>query len=245
MEFSLEDMLTVGDVLADVVRDCSDEDFRKRTKGWYVAQVKHALQELEFDTNFNRQFFDEVIPSNQRVELPEGSFGIKGVYVYDGTFTESESKRVYRKVNAFSNGGGDGFAAGNMQGNSDQQVPHQAANTVDYYYGVQGGVMILSDGCMAYSKVRVVYNGFTQSVMGVAVIPPMIREAVAQFVTVKFFSSMMGEDPRMYAPIYDRKYAALYTPMRFSVWDNAKRRVSRLSSDTIRTIKLYWGQPPI
>jgi hypothetical protein len=247
MEFSLNDMLTVDDVLADVVRDCADEDYRKRTKGWYVAQIKHALQELEFDTQFNPQFYDDVIPSTMRVNLPEGSFGVRGIYVYSGVFAESTAKKVYRKLGGFSNGAGDGMAANNMQGNSDEFVTHQGSDSVDFYYVVNNGIIILSDACSSYSKVRIVYNGFTKSVMNVAIIPPMVRSAVAGFATVNFFSSMMGEDPRMYAPIYDRKYAALYNPppRQLSVWDNAKKRISRISPDTMRTIKLYWGQPPI
>lgn len=246
MQYNVDDLLTVDDILADVLLECGDEDYHKRTKGWYIATIKHALQELEFDTKFNEQFHDEVIPSNLRVPTPEGSFGMVGVWVYTGSvFSETYARRVYRKMNMLTNGDGDGYAANNVMGMTDEQVTSQTSGSVKYFYGVQNGALVLSDGCEAFTKVRMVYKGFTKSIMGIAIIPPMLREAIAGYTTVKFFASVLDENPRRYAPTYDRKKNDLYYPPRNSVWDNAKRRVARMSPDTLSTIKLYWGQPPI
>ena len=237
-------MLTVEDILADALVECGDEGYRKYTRGWYVAQIKFALQELEFDTLFRTEFLDEIIPSTLRVNTPEGGFGIVGVWVYNGGRFSNDATRVYRKSGMMTNGGGDGYAANNVQGMEDEQVNNTPADTVSYYYGIQNGVLMLSDACSAFQKCRIVYKGFSKSIMDMAIIPPMIREAVLKFVVVKYFSAEMAKDRSM-AAIYDRKYAELYRPMRASVWDNARYRLSRLSPDQLRTIKLYWGHPPV
>ena len=44
MEFSNDSMISVEEILADVVRECQDTNYRRRTKGWYVSQVKYGLQ---------------------------------------------------------------------------------------------------------------------------------------------------------------------------------------------------------
>lgn len=246
MQYNVEDLLTVDDILADVLLECGDEDYRKRTKGWYIAQIKHALQELEFDTKFNEQFHDEIIPSNLRVPTPEGSFSMVGVWGYTGgEFNPSYARRIHRKIGAYSNGGGDGYAANNVMGMVDDQVANDTVGSVKYFYSVQNGALILSDECVVFTKVRMTYKGFTKSIMNVAVIPPMIREAVVGYTVVNFFKSVLDEDPRRYSATYDRKKSDLYYPPMRSVWDNAKRRITRMGEDEMRTVRIYWGQPPI
>jgi hypothetical protein len=249
MLYNVDDLLTVDDVLADALLECGDEGYRKRTKGWYIATVKHALQELEFDVKFNTQFHDEVIPSNLRVPTPEGAFNMIGVWGYSGgQFAETSARRIYRKMEMLTNGGGDGYAANNVMGMVDEQVGNQPTGSVKYFYGVQNGAIILSPECAIFTKVRMAYKGFTKSVMNVAIIPPMLREAIVGYVVVKFFSSMLDENPRQYSATYDRKKNDLYVPnsrLSLSVWDNAKRRVARISPDELRTVRLYWGNPPM
>ena len=243
MEHNNLDMISVDEILADALIECADEGYRKRTKGWYVAQVKHSLQELEFDTHFNVRFTDEVIPSTLRLSTPDGAFSISGVWVYNGENFSGDAQRVYHKFGMNSNGGGDGYAANNVQGMVDSLVDNSPEGSVDYFYGSQNGVIILSPACASYQKVRIVYKGFTKSIMGLPIIPPMIRESVLGFVVVKFYKGEMATD-RSAAPLYDRHFRELYYPRGNSVWDNAKYRLTRLSPDMIRTLQLYWGVPP-
>lgn len=247
MEFSNDSMISVEEILADVVRECQDTNYRRRTKGWYVSQVKYGLQELEFDVEFNIKFMDELIPSVLRIPLPERGFNVRGVWVYNGgNFQPENAVRVYRKLDMMTNGGGDGYVSSNIAGMPDRFVQNSTSHSNDFYYGVQGGSIQLSDSCGSYAKVRVVYNSYTDDLSAPA-IPVFVREALSMYGAMKFFESCMPENPRLYAPLYDRKYNSLYRPRVArldSVWETAKRRMKKSSKDLRRTVMMYWGIPP-
>lgn len=196
---------------------------------------------------FNIKFMDGVIPSNLRVPLPERAFNVRGVWVYTGDqFVPENAVRVYRKLNMMSNGGGDGYVANNVAGMPDTHVVNSSDSAIRYYYGVQGGSAILSNDCALFTRYRIVYNSYTDDLTTPS-IPVALREAISMYAVLKFYESVMSENPRLYAPIYDRKYNALYKPKAArldSTWDTAKRRMKKSSKDTLRTVMSYWGIPP-
>ena len=52
MNFSPHSFVSVNEILADVLKITNDDGFKINTRGWYISQIRQALQELSFDTFF-------------------------------------------------------------------------------------------------------------------------------------------------------------------------------------------------
>jgi len=199
MNQSRHSFVTSNEILSDVVRIVQDQDYRINSKGYYNSLIQQAIEELAFDTYFDErsEIFD--IPENGRIELPRGAFNIKQMYAFDGDRCDvGKTENIYFKRN-FIRGGSSGFFSRNKGNNSGDPFypsdtfvnrgssdgPIGARNGVNgsLYYGIQDGIVMLSDAVLRRQKVMIVYNGVGGDIGEVPFIPTFLRQAVKDWVS--------------------------------------------------------------
>ena len=84
MNFSPHSFVSVNEILADVLKITNDAGFKMNSRGWYISQIRQALQELSFDTFFDERNEELIIPNDLRVEMPKGAFNLKPLVAYAG-----------------------------------------------------------------------------------------------------------------------------------------------------------------
>ncbi len=198
MDFSPQSFVSVNEILADVLRVTNDSGFKISTKGWYISQIRQALQELSFDTYFDERNEELIIPDDLRVEMPKGSFNLKQIYLFNGDKCNvgQNTPNVYFKQNFWT--GGNGFLARDKWNNNGDPFyrsrtgsPNpQARNEVTlgsrsqlYFFGIQNGLIMLSDSCRKFEKIMVFFNGIGGELDNTPVIPQFFRQAVKDYVT--------------------------------------------------------------
>lgn len=241
MNFSHNDLLSINNILADVLRDVDDERTRLRTKGYYKRQIKHAIEELAFDTYFDERFKDIPLPSNLRLAIPSGAFNIRNIFIFNGEDCKVEdSKIVWDKKDFLSSGKGMGYTARNKSGQTDPFILSYTSDYDIYYCNIQNGIIVFSDACAGYKSVRIQYNGIASDIDQYKIVPRMFREAVTLFVEEKVFASLKAKDIRKYRPLWLDIYNQLYSGSPFrGKWAEAKDRAKRLDTKKLRDLSVY------
>ena len=268
MNFSRKELITVNEILSDVLPIVKDYDFRMSSRGYYISQIQQALQELSFDTFFDRRYQDFDIPANLRVELPEGAFNVRELYVYSGTECRvGHSEVVYHKKNFINDGNGgyiardtwnnendafhkrrdlsvrrdEGFIDSSPNFNDSNQGRQRT--TVVHFYSVQQGEIHLSRSTKRFSKLRIVFNGMGGKIGDTPLIPPFFRQAVKDYTAMKGLIVRMAE-----ADGADfNKWSTLYSMIKSDLgkggfrgsWNDAEVRVKRLDSKYRTDLKEY------
>jgi hypothetical protein len=242
MEFGARDLISINDILADVLLDVGDESMKLRTPGFYQAQVKYAMNELSFDTLFIEETTDIVMPTDMFVEIPAGVFNIREVYVYSGTPDEIKyMENVYWKRRFKSRGFEKGYTANVKSGNTtDPFISAPILETNPYYFNVQRGFIMLSDPCSGYDYIRVVYNSIQASgnILDAKIIPPFARKAVTLWVVEKAARSLKVKEPK-YRQIQIEAATQLDEYGLTGAWQEAKRRLKRLDTKKYHDLVEY------
>lgn len=210
MNFSAANFITPEQILADVLKFVDDEGFRLNSRGFYVSQMQQALQELSYDTFFDvqREAFD--VPADLKLELPEGAFNIKQMYLFNGTVCNiSTAQNVYHSRNYITDG--NGFVKrdrGNLNRNdpfytprsrtrdkhlddalngapfNSRQIISTGGSSISelFFYGIQSGLIMFSQSATKFEKVLIVFNGTGGKIGDTPCIPQYLREAVKHFV---------------------------------------------------------------
>ncbi len=196
MNFSPHSFVSVNEILADVLKITNDSGFKINTRGWYISQVRQALQELSFDTFFDEKNEELIIPNDLRVDMPKGAFNLKQLFLFNGTKCNvgSNTPTVWYKQNYWT--GGNGYLARDKWDNNgdpfyrNRNASPQARNEVNlgsssqlYYFGIQNGLIMLSESCRKFEKVMIFYNGIGGDIDSTPVIPQFFRQAVKDYVT--------------------------------------------------------------
>lgn len=205
MNFS-NDFVTPDEILADVLRLVDDEAYVTANYGFYVNQMQYALQELAFDTFFDKQFSEIPMSQDLRMPLPFGAFNIREVYVYNGDMCNiSSARKLWWKRNYWT--GGKGFVARDrgtvnndpfyanrtysinsvMQQSSGAPMyaefqPYYSSTEDLLYYNIQNGIIMVSEKCKAFQKLFIAHNGIGVNSTDVPCIPIYLREAVKLWV---------------------------------------------------------------
>ena len=242
MEFGARDLVSINEVLADVLLEVGDESMVLRTPGFYQAQVKGAMNELSFDTLFLEETTDIVMPSDLFVEIPAGVFNIREIYVYVGTPDNIEyTENVYWKRRFRSRGYEKGYTANIKSGNTtDPFVTVSILETSPYYFNTQRGFIMLSDACSGYDYVRIVYNSIQASgnILDAKIIPPFAKKAVVLWAVEKSARSLKVRDPK-YRQIQFEAAAQLDEYGLTGAWQEAKRRLKRLDTKKYHDLVEY------
>ncbi len=252
MNFSNENYCSIKECLADVTISVNDESMTLLSPGFYSRQIRKAMEELSFSTYFNVVYLDLDIPIDLNLPIPKNMWNITDLFVYLKSVVDcSETTcdncsidgmvRVFYKRQYISKGKDFGYTARSHEDNvNDPFVVNPGTATNLLWYNVIEGVIMLSDGCKDYDKIRIVANGLVAADIGEAkIIPPFVREAVILYAVEKAAFALKARDVK-YRPIWVDANSALYTKKStntVSVWDQAlyllKRRDNKERSDFI------------
>ena len=245
MNVSQENYLSINNILADALRICDDEEMRKRNVGWYKRQVKSGLDALNFRTFFDIRFEDFDMPETLMLSMPKGAWNIIDVFAYSGDCYKVETSiRIMNKGHFTRDGHNNSYTARNKTGQADNFIVPYWNDVNIAYYNIQNGLMIFSDYCSSFDKIRLVFNGMASDVDDAAMIPPFIRDALVGYVAERFFFSMKAVNPAYRvlwmdakADLYNKKSARESSP-----WDEAQYMLKRLDNKQRDDLKEYWGR---
>lgn len=269
MNQSPDSFVTINEILSDVTKLVKDAELRMCSKGWYTSQVQQCLEELAFDTYFNEITEEFVIPENKRIPMPKGAFNIRQMYLFSGDKCNigTRTPNVYYKRNFWS--GGNGFVARNKGRNLDDPFyqnrssfrnERQASGVVDgnrgrtpisqiYHYGIQNGIIMLSDNCLTYEKILLVYNGVNTEIGEVPIIPTFLRQAVKDWVSnmaleIKLTEVIGTPSFAQWQAIKAGVQTRLEKPFDGS-WAKAEHRLKTMDTKEREDLKEYLSRPDI
>lgn len=245
MNASKYNFVSTNEILSDVLMLVQDTDFKLVSKGFYTSQVQQALEELSFDTYFDKRTETFDIPDNFRIEMPKGAFNIEAMYLFNGDECNiNNSTPVWWKRNFISSKSGNGYVAGNKGINTDRFNKTTVTNQNGlFYYGVQNGEIMLSSNCKgAYNKLYLVYHGTGGDIGEVPFIPLFLRQAVKDYVAKKVLTIKIAKsepiDRPMWMNLLSLTIKDLENPYEGS-WAKAERRVRKLDMKERRDMKEY------
>lgn len=214
---TINDFVSVDHLLANILSTIDDEKLRKGfSKGWYVSRIQKALQELAFETFFDKVTLDlELNTDTLSMEMPEGIFNIREIYIYnsDCCGPGSSSQIVHWKRTFNNKGKGDGYTAKVKDtGGTDYADPFfptasnygssQFYSGTKFYASAMNGTLMFSTDCRVYSHVRIIANGIGGEIGNQPLVPRYFEQAVVDFVLVKFFLAMKAREPRKYRTLW-------------------------------------------
>lgn len=220
----INDFVTPESLLREVTVRINDPEYKSGlTRGWYMQQLRDALDELSFDTFFETLTKDFEFPSeNFQMELPTGCFNVKEMYLWDGDCCNvATSRKVYWKREFNNMPNGVGYTGSRVRNSStlnydpfmpNDYYPVPLDNNNLFWANIQNGLIMFSTSCGTYPKVRLVYSGTMGAIDEVPCIPRFFQVYIKDFVSVRFFETMMARDPRTYATLYDRTKAKFEDP---------------------------------
>lgn len=256
MNFSNSNYCSINEILADVTISVDDDGMQKLSPGYYRRQVRKAIEELSFETYFNEVFLDLDIPADLQLSIPANMWNIKDIFVYtkssdncdestcdDCTITNQQ--RVFYKQHYISKGKGYGYTARNSELNSgDPFVVSHGSRSV-LWYNVSGGIIMLSENCKDYDKIRIVANGLMAAdISDAKIIPPFVREAVILYTIVQASFALKAKDVK-YRVIWSDAHASLYnkkSSYQVGIWDEACYRLKKRDTKELSDFRNYLGR---
>lgn len=247
MDFARNDYLSIDNIVGSVVQNLDDESTNKIHKGRYVSFVQKALQELSFDTFFNRKRMDFIMPHDLRIELPAGTFSVAEVYAYNGDECNiKNAQKLWYKENYFTRG--NGFFAKNRgsQETKDPYYPSDGSFVRDIetnslvrrageiakeslYYSVENGILMISSAALRWQKLHVVASGSICPIGEVPMVPPFFEEAVIDFACEAACRQLMPRLPQIYVGLHQIYDARLGRNNYGGSWYQANKRIKRMS----------------
>lgn len=220
-------------MLSDILPRVQDSAMRWRSKGYYMRRMKHALEELAFDTLYDEQYVDTKIPDNLQLEIPSGVFNVRRIYLYNGNECDiSKSAKVYYKANFDTRGGG--YTADEKDGLNDQAFStYRSGRESEYFYGLRNGTILFSPSCKSsgYAKVRVYFNGVFGPLEDLPIVPILARQAVIEWTVYKCLNDRASEDPSgPWMSLMRIPSAELAIGNPLGLWENTKYRLSRMDT---------------
>ena len=229
MQFSVDDLISPDQILADVLLEVDDEDTKTFNHGWYISQIQQALEELSFDTFFNEIYLDFTFPTDLRLKIPKGAFNVKKIFIYTGEDCDVASQtNVYIKQTYFTRGEGKSTMM-NRAGISDPFISGYNYSDSIYFASLQNGYIHFGEGCIGHTMVRVYFNGIFTDVGAAPFVPRQFRQVVKTFVAEKFYRNMKSRKPRVFRAIHSDTYNMLYKAYD-GEWDKAMQRSKSLDS---------------
>jgi hypothetical protein len=216
------DFVSVEKILAEVTQTVNDKDFKNGfTKGWYISRIHDAIQELAIETYFFKVTIDFELPRNLQLPMPEDTFNIREIYLYNGERCNPINTQVVYFKRLFNNKfQGDGYSAkvkddGSNSGDIFQPNQRWSTENRQGYYGPGlGGV-----------------DGETP------IIPRFFQRAVVDFVEERWLNAMKMRNTRTYSPMWRDAAARLdsYT----GNWRKAIKRSSSMDTSEKESMEEY------
>lgn len=249
MNFSYQDNISIEEIMADVTENCNDKATRVMSKGWYIAQIRLAMDEMGFDAKFDVRYEDFKLNGIMNFEMPKGSWNLRDIFVWNqdpnGCCIVNSSHRVFHKSNFLSKGLQQGYTARNKTGQYDYfTVPFSSDSSV-MFYNIQNGLVMLSDACQTYEYCRLVFNGLASTIDEAKIVPHFARQAIIMWVTEKFwFKKKATGDPQARTQWIDSRNVLYTAPNREkdSLWVEAEKRFKRLDKKHWEDLNEYFGR---
>lgn len=243
MNFSLDSLVTPDEILADVLTETEDFDYRDFTRGWYMSQMQQCLEELSFDTFMVEIDNDFPFPSEtSAISLPANAFNVRGIWVYNGSLgVPTNSQIVSWKRGAYSRGSGKSFFAEHKAGQTENPWILPISDTVQselIWASINNGVVQFSSQAATYSYVHLRYNGTFTPIGETPFVPPFFRQVVKLWVTLEYYRRMRKRNPRVYRTIFKDVYDELYGGFS-SKWDTAITRSKSIDTKSANDLKEY------
>lgn len=247
---NINDFTSVDKILAEVTQRVNDKEFKKGfSKGWFIARIHDAIRELAMDTYIFKVVRDFEMPENCQIKMPEDTFNIREIYLYNGTMCNPvSSQNVYHKRLFNNMHDGSGYTAKVKDDGSNPNdifQPNQSRRHSGrdgfygnkFYYNTHNGVMMFSTECKAYPYVRVILNGLGGIDGELPIIPSFFRKAVVDYVEEAYYSAMKSVDIRKYRPLWQDAFNKLesYT----GSWKSAIKRVSSMDTAEKESMEEY------
>jgi len=241
MNISPDSYCSIDGIKADVLVRVDDENERKLSPGFYVRQIKRALEELSFDTLFNVIYRDLDLPQTLNMPIPKNMWNINDIFVWNhGSVDCSQPtcddcsingmQRVFYKRNYISKGKGYGYTARNHENGIDPFMRRIGNANMLLWYNVVEGIIMLSPTCSGFDKIRIVANGLMSAdITKSKIIPMFVRQAVILWATAECAAALKKKDPT-YRVVWMDARTELYTPssrQTGNVWDEAKYRLKK------------------
>jgi len=236
-----DNFLSIQEVLADVLVATDDEEQSKLTPGFYRAQVKYGMDELGFEVMFLPQVIDVEMPFDLKVSMPKGCYNLTGLHIYTGTPDNvGYVENVYWKRGMQTRGKGTGYTANVTAYNvTDPFLRIKVHNSGKYFFGVQNGIISLSDACEGFDYIRMTFDGIpSRNLDEVKMVPPEVRKALVLWVTEKCASMLKSRDNKYRYVQIDA--ASQLDEYGFNgAWHEAKKRLRSLDKKLFRDQVLY------
>jgi len=240
------DFVSINNLLADILIFVNDETMRNHglNRGYYISGIQKALEALSLETFFDIRTEDKDFPKKKlAIEMPEGAFNIREIYLYNGELCKPSSfVNVYWKRLYNNKGDGDKGTAKRLNSRqpSDPFFPHDSAGSTSLYYAnIQNGTLMFSSACSSHDYVRIVYNGMGGAIGDEPVLPRMFRQAIVDFVVERCFRALKARD-RGFRPMWADAFQVLTDPKNGS-WIKAERKVKSMHTWQRDTMFEYLG----
>jgi hypothetical protein len=240
IQSDIESWITIDEILADVTVGISDVKMRLIDKGFYVRIVKETLRDLNYKTHFDWRWGDYEMPANLMLPFPSKGFNLIDIFIYhppsanqpcgSNAITDccgiTDPVRVFWKAGMATRGQGTGYTAKVKPYMSDPFYSSCIQENNVFFFNVQAGMIMFSESCKGYEKVRVYFNGDPCDVPGFKIVPPMVREGVTMHSISKAFFFLAGylKDP-FYLTMWKASLLAEKQP-----WQDAQYYMKKMSS---------------
>lgn len=240
-------LVSMDEILADVLVNVDDSATKMMSKGWYISQMQQALEELSFDTFFNKLDSFEDLPKNLKLIPPKGMFNLIEVYGIMGDCDNIQSSTlIYYKKGLLV--GKDGIGITSRDNYRNENDPFHLrrgsfATTNIHTVSMQNGILHFSSNCLAFDKIRLEYNGVLCNIGEVPTVPSFFRQAVKDWISVKALvvkckdTAGTAEYNHWYRMLQDTK-AEKDHPFDGS-WIKAERRAKSIDLKERRDMNIY------
>jgi len=260
MEYSSKDLISPREVLSEVLVYTGESRYENVTKGFIISQMNKCMMALSYHTFFDErhEFFD--MPSTATIEIPSGVFNIKNIYIYNGNECNIgvNTKNVYWKRDYFTNNGTMEFAKNSGKNvddpfyqsyfnsrlsggsRSDGSLGSGVSDNL-YFYNEANGLVMLSPGCLNFSKIMIEFNGIWQIDESKASIPLMFQEVLVDWCTEAVFRAKLLVNPQAFRTLQmDAVMRLGYKPETFDgSWYKAKKLATQMGSKAKEDLKEY------
>lgn len=231
--------IQVDAVITDVVTFLGDDEFRLRSRGWYVERVQRTIEKLATEYFLFVDWIDGEFsksPMELAIPVPNNFINPKRIYVYtNGCCAPGCDQRiVHYKTNFITGPGGTNYSANNTeQQNYDPYFQPYADNGGNYRHNMfwanmEGGYLMFSESCKRYEKYRIIYNTFGGELKAVPEIPREYRAVVTHLTMRDSAMMLMRHDVKTYTGLFQASQVLLNDPKTGS-WDSFHRNAVSMS----------------
>ena len=253
---NISNYTSINNILADALLNVGDEENRLLTKGFYKRQVMNCLKEIAFDTNFLEVYGDYDMPTTLTMNIPANMYNIIDIFVYnrDGNCDHDDTivcddcvigtpERIFYKKHYISKGNGYGYTARSHENNNqDPFIADPGTAQSLKWYNIQNGLIMLSQTCEDYDKVRIVANGIpVGDITNSDIIPEFARECIVLWVTEKACFALKSKDVK-YRVLWSDTRTALYGRLsrrQESVYDECRYRLRKGDTKELDDFRVY------